>query len=71
MTTRDAALPAVHAKALESHEAARLVPPEQRRVLALENPGLKGADSIPASLFPFNDEPPLRALGLLQEEVER
>jgi gentisate 1,2-dioxygenase len=35
------------------HEAARLVPLEQaeRRVLVLENPGLKGAYSITASLF--------------------
>src|SRR5919106_1665442 len=35
------------------HEASRLVPLEQaeRRVLVLENPGLKGAYSITASLF--------------------
>jgi len=35
------------------HEAARLVPIEQaeRRVLVLENPGLKGTDSITATLY--------------------
>jgi gentisate 1,2-dioxygenase len=81
ITTRDATLPAVYSQALESREAARLKGASSitaslfaglQTILPGEAaPSHHHTPGAPASLFQFSDEPALRALGLLQEEVER
>lgn len=72
LTTRDATLPAVYSQALESLSLGPLwtalhpLLPGERTTRAV--PHANGGDH-PACPFQFNDQPALRALGLLQEET--
>lgn len=78
ITTRDETLPAAHSRTLESPSLGPLrtcamevgdlvitLPTSWHRVSPAD------ASGAPARLCPFNDDPALRAPGLVQEEIER